>query len=133
MPPCPSIKHAFEIQLLRMEIPMTPNPFAGKPNAERLYSALLDHIGRSGPWTEEPKKSSVHIAAGRGAFLGVHPRAGGLLLNIVLDRALDSPRLSKVEQVSRSRYHNEVVVKTEDEIDAELLAWIGEAYQLKTG
>lgn len=111
---------------------MDPDPFAGKPEAEQLYRRLLEHLGRNGPYTAERKKTSVHVVAGRGAFLGVHPRAGGLLLNLVLDHALTSPRLAKVEQVSRSRYHNEVKLTAEEEIDAELLGWIAEAYRLKT-
>jgi hypothetical protein len=111
---------------------MTPEPFAGKPAAEQLYRMLLAHLNGNGPYSEELKQTSVHVTAGKGAFLGVHPRANGLLLNIVLDRALESPRLAKVEQVSRSRYHNEVKVAEANEIDAELLAWIAEAYRLKT-
>lgn len=74
----------------------------------------------------------MHVVAEKGAFLGVHPRAGGALLNLVLDHALASPRLAKVEQVSRSPYHHEVKLAAEPAIDAELLAWIAGAYRIKT-
>src|SRR5580704_6801187 len=86
---------------------MDTNPFAGKPTAESLYRKLLERVQEIGSSTEELKKTSVHVVAGSGAFLGVHPRATSLLLNIVLDHAIESPRISKGEQVSKTRYHNE--------------------------
>src|ERR1700722_3904181 len=98
---------------------MNKNPFAGKPIASALYRHLLDRVTTLGPITEEQKKTSVHIVAGKGAFLGLHPRSDSLLLNIVLDHALTSDRLSKVEQVSKSRYHNELKLRNENDIDSE--------------
>jgi hypothetical protein len=112
---------------------MNENPFTGKPAARSLYDCLLVRLRTVGSFTEEYKKTSVHIVAGKGAFLGVHPRTDSLLLNIVLDRALVSDRLSKVEQVSKSRYHNEIKLSDEGSIDDELLEWISEAYKLKNG
>jgi hypothetical protein len=79
----------------------------------------------------EEKKSCLHVIAGKAAFLGVHPRKGGLRLNIVLARPLQGARVVKAEQVSRARYHNEVDVAAND-FDAELLGWISEAYELQT-
>jgi hypothetical protein len=111
---------------------MNENPFLGKPTAEELYRSLLDRMTVIGSFMEEPKKTSVHIVAGRGAFLGVHPRSNSLLLNIVLDHALTSDRLTKVDQVSKSRYHNELKVTVESDMNDELLGWIREAFILKT-
>lgn len=112
---------------------MENTPFIGKPEAERIYAALLKRLRPLGAYSEEMKKSSVHIVAGKGAFLGVHPRAGGLLVNLVLTRALDAPRVVKVEQVSRFRYHNEVRLASEADLDDQLLEWIREAYEIKAG
>jgi len=95
---------------------MNENPFLGKPTAEELYRSLLDRMTVIGSFMEEPKKTSVHIVAGRGAFLGVHPRSDSLLLNIVLDHALTSDRFTKVDQVSKSRYHNELKVTVESDM-----------------
>lgn len=77
------------------------------------------------------KKTSLHIAHRR-AFLGVHPRATGLLLTIVTTTALDSTRVRKHEQVSANRYHNEVLLTGADDIDDELTNWITQAYALTT-
>ena len=103
-----------------------------KSDATRAaYEELLGVLaGLSGVVVEE-KKTSLHMVAGRAAFLGVHPRKNGLRLNIVLSRALEGERIAKSEQVSRSRFHNEVDVAPSD-FDAELRGWISEAYELQT-
>jgi hypothetical protein len=109
------------------------DPLSGKPESQRLYAALAEKMQALGPYQEEPKKGSIHLVVGKGAFLGVHPRVSGLLLNVVLDHALESARVTKVEQVSRTRFHNELKLIDAGEIDAELLGWIREAYALKAG
>jgi hypothetical protein len=80
----------------------------------------------------EPKKTSLHITRGR-AFLGVHPRSGGLLLNVVTTDALDSPRIRSTEQVSARRVHNEVLLTGPGEVDDEVREWIRCAYQIAGG
>lgn len=81
----------------------------------------------------EEKKTSLHLVAGSGAFLGIHPRKDGVRLNVVLARKLDGPRIVKSEQVSKFRYHNELDFSGDTEIDPELLSWIREAYALRRG
>jgi hypothetical protein len=78
----------------------------------------------------EEKKRSLHVLAGKAAFLGVHPRKAGLRLNLVLARAIDDPRIVRAEQVSRARYHNELDVRPGG-IDDQLREWIREAYELQ--
>jgi hypothetical protein len=97
--------------------------------ASSIYVALLKRLKSIGPFDVELKASSLHVVHQR-AFLGVHYRKNGLLINIVLDRPLDSPRLKASERVSRSRYHHEVLVSSPREIDAELVGWMKEAHRL---
>jgi len=92
---------------------------------------LLGRVRALGPIVEEMKKTSAHIVAGKGAFLGVHPRSSGLLVNIVLDHAPASPRIAKSERVSKCRFHNEVKISSQEDVDEELMGWIAQAYQLK--
>jgi hypothetical protein len=104
--------------------------FAGKdPNVRALYDRLLERLRTLGAVHEEPKKTSIHLA-NKSGFAGVHTRRNYILLNIRSDHAIDSPRVVKSEQVSRSRYHEEVKLQTLDDIDAELLAWLKDAYDL---
>lgn len=103
----------------------------GNTISNKLYSSLLEELKKIGEFDVEVKKTSLHIIHGR-AFLGVHPRKDGLLLNIVTSEPLKSGRLKKVEQVSANRYHNELVIGSVDEIDPELLSWINNSYSLTT-
>lgn len=44
--------------------------------------------------------------------------------------ALDSPRVRKAEQVSANRAHNDLVLTSLDEIDAEFLGWLKASFDL---
>jgi len=105
-----------------------PALLQGNPSSAAVCADLFRDLDAVGPYSVEEKKTSIHITNGRAAFLGLHPRKQGLRLNIVLTKALEGPRVAKSERVSANRYHNEVDVREPSEIDAELLAWIGEAY-----
>ncbi len=104
--------------------------FEGRaPVVESIYRRLLEVLAGLGPYEVEPKKKSIHLVNGS-AFGGVHPRASSLLLNLRMSRALVGPRIRKAEQVSKNRWHNEIVVSSAAEIDAEVQGWLAEAYQL---
>jgi len=102
---------------------------AANEASKKVYAALLRSLQGMGPFRMEPKATSLHVVNGR-AFLGLHYRKDGLLLNVVLDRPLKSARLTKSEQVSRSRYHHEVLIRDPSDLDEQLLGWIGEAHRL---
>lgn len=99
----------------------------GDPISSGVYGALMDKVNALDGCEVQENASSFHVAHGR-AFLGIHPRRGGILVNIVLTRQLDSERIHRAERVSANRWHNEVILKDTAEIDAELLAWIYEGY-----
>ena len=104
--------------------------FAGKDVAVRaIYSRLLEVLQTFGPFKEEPKKTSIHLVNASG-FAGVHPRKSFLYLNVRMDRPLQGERVTKSEQVSKNRYHNEIKITSPDDVDAELVGWLKEAYAL---
>jgi hypothetical protein len=94
-----------------------------------IYDELVARLGNFAQFDVENKKTSLHIVHSR-AFLGVHPRKDGLLLNIVTDAPITSARIKKTERVSANRYHNEIIVTSVQDLDKELLAWIERAYAL---
>lgn len=94
-----------------------------------LYRALLMSLHSLGPFQEEPKKTSVHLT-NKSAFAGVHFRRNYLILTIKSADRIDSSRVVKAEQVSKNRWHCDVKVTTEAEIDASLKAWMKNAYLL---
>jgi hypothetical protein len=99
------------------------------PLTSHLLESLQEHLEVLGPYEIEVKKTSLHVANGR-AFLGIHPRATGLLLNIVTTERLAGSRIRKSEQVSANRWHNELLLTEPLESDVELQAWIHRAYSL---
>jgi uncharacterized protein DUF5655 len=93
-----------------------------------LYEALLERAAGLGDCEVEEKQTSLHVTPA--AFLGVHPRSGGLLLNIVTSTPIASERIRRSEQISRARCHNEMLVTDAGDLDAEFDDWLREAYAL---
>ena len=101
----------------------------GDPAVLATYERLLVALAEIGSFTEEPKKTSIHLVRTSG-FAGVHPRKRSLTLNLRIDHPLAGPRVARVEQVSKNRFHNEVKLERPEDVDAELIAWLREAYML---
>jgi hypothetical protein len=87
----------------------------------------MDRISTLGECELQENTASLHLVHGR-AFLGIHPRRGGILINIVLARQLESPqgapRRSRIRQPVAQRDHP----GRPQEIDAELFTWIREGH-----
>jgi hypothetical protein len=104
--------------------------FEGKDAAVRqIYDRLLKAAGKFGPVAEEAKKTSIHLMH-KTAFAGVATRKSAMVLTIKSDRKLSSPRIHKSEQTSARRFHHEVKLASPAEVDAELVKWLKDAYEL---
>lgn len=115
--------------------PKTPGPFAEKDAGVRsLYAALVRaaRAAAPGPVVVDPKKTCVHLNAGKdgSAFAGVHPRKGGLLLTLKSAAPLKGPRIRKVLRPSKRRCYCDLLVETEEELDDELLGWMADSYRM---
>lgn len=93
-----------------------------------LYEELIALLDGLGDYLVEPKKTSIHMVKER-AFLGVAPRKDALLLNIVADREIVLPRIRKAEQLSRHRWHCELLVASAGDFDEELHGLIRQGYE----
>lgn len=100
-----------------------------KPVVKAIYKELLKQLREFGPVGEEAKKTSIHLTNGT-AFAGIHPQKAAINLNIRSEQSIKSPRVSKSEQVSKSRWHQNVKLTTPEDVDQELLGWLKEAYHL---
>jgi Domain of unknown function (DUF5655) len=106
--------------------------FDGKDaGVEKVYGALLKATRKFGTVVEEPKKTSIHLV-NKTAFAGVATRKSALVLTIKSDCRLSSPRIHKTEQTSAKRFHHEVKLNSPAEVDAELVAWLKDAYALSS-
>jgi uncharacterized protein DUF5655 len=104
--------------------------FAGSDPAVRAtYDRILAAARRFGPFQEEPKKTSIHLAR-KTAFAGVATRKNALILTLKSAKDLKSPRVSKHEQASANRWHLEVRLDDPAQVDAEIEGWLKAAYAL---
>ena len=99
------------------------------PAHQEVYSRLLRAVGRFPPILEERGDRSVLLRS-RGGFVGIHPKRGGLDLQIVTDHVIRAARVGKVDRVSASRFHVHVRIVSAADIDPQLLGWLREAYDL---
>ncbi|MGI1767730.1 DUF5655 domain-containing protein [Streptococcus uberis] len=89
-------------------------------NKEKTVSELLETIlsilEQFGPYQIEVKNTSLHLVKEK-AFLGVHPKKKWLDLNIVSNQAIEHPLITKNEQVSKNRWHNNLRLSSVEEVD----------------
>lgn len=102
---------------------------AASASTQRLYDELLKAVAVLGPVEEEWKKTCVHLVR-KSAFAGVHPRKHALILTIKSASPIESARIIKSDQTSKSRWHLDVRLEHPEDIDSELLGWLRAAYQL---
>lgn len=106
--------------------------FAGKdPIVKYIYDRIIKESRKFGSVIEEPKKTSIHLA-NKSAFAGVITRKNALILNIKSAAPIKHKRITKSEQISASRFHQEVKLTTPEEVDAELIGWLKEAYSISS-
>jgi hypothetical protein len=99
------------------------------PTVRATYDRILAAVKRLGPFQEEPKKTSIHLAR-KTAFAGVATRKNALILTLKSATDLKSPRISKHERASANRWHLEVRLDDPAQVDDELEGWLIAAYEL---
>lgn len=104
--------------------------FEGKDPAVRTtYDRILAEARKFGPLIEEPKKTSIHLV-NKSAFAGVATRKNALILTVKSASPIRDARFLKTEQISASRYYQEVRLTSPADVDAALVGWLREAYAL---
>jgi hypothetical protein len=104
--------------------------FTGKtPGVKALYDLLRTTVGKFGDFSEDPKKTSIHLNR-RTAFAGVATRKDAIILTIKANRDIGSSRILKREQASANRWHLEVRLTKPADVDSELISWLKGAYEL---
>jgi hypothetical protein len=99
------------------------------PAVRAIYDRILAAAKRFGPFQEEPKKTSIHLAR-KTAFAGVATRKSALILTLKSATDLKSPRVSKHERASANRWHLEVKLDDPAQVDGEIEGWLKAAYEL---
>jgi hypothetical protein len=100
-----------------------------EPVVASIYQALTKAAKKLGPFKEDAKKTSIHFVRSS-AFAGVATRRASLVLTLKAASDIESPRVLKHEKVSASRWHLEVRLESPRDVDAELKAWLRDAYEI---
>ena len=100
-----------------------------EPVVKSIYDRILKESRKFGKIVEEPKKTSIHLV-NKSAFAGVATRKSALILNIKSATPIKDARIKKSEQLSASRFHQEVKLVSPEEVDSTLIAWLKDAYTL---
>jgi hypothetical protein len=104
--------------------------FTGRAaNVRATYDALLDASAQLGPFEEQAKKTSIHLAR-RSAFAGVATQKEALILTIKCNAPVRDARVRRIEQTSSSRWHIELKLTTPADVDAQLRQWLAAAYEI---
>jgi hypothetical protein len=102
--------------------------FEGRdPAVAAIYKRLITEARKFGPMTEDPKKTSIHLNH-KTAFAGIRTQKKALLVNIKSAAVIKDPRISKSEKLSANRYHQEIKLTSPEEVDAQLVVWLKDAY-----
>jgi hypothetical protein len=101
------------------------------PVVKSIYERILKEARTFGRVTEEPKKTSIHLV-NKSAFAGVTTRKNALILNIKSAAPIKHARIAKSEQLSASRFHQEVKLISPDEVDSILVGWLKDAYAISS-
>ena len=98
------------------------------PDHERaICEAVIAHLESLGPVHEEPVSVGIFFKR-RTKVAQVRPMTKWEALSFVLPRKLSHPRLARKVYSSGSRHHHVVNLRSPDDVDDEVRAWLTEAY-----
>ena len=102
--------------------------FRGKPPEIRaLFDAVVAAIRAVGPVRVLPEKTRIAFQV-RMSFAQLTPRRRWLDGHVVLARRLEHPRFRRVQTFSPRNHLHEFRLSRLSEVDADLRAWLAEAY-----
>ena len=115
--------------------------FDGKPEEPALYEALSERIAALGAYSALVRRTQISLK-NRWVFacvslLRVLPKRllppHDLVLSLGLPYPLDSPRIAVKAEARPGRWTHHIVLSSPSALDAELLDWIGQAYEFGNG
>jgi len=102
--------------------------FDGKSQAVRdLYDLLVDELNQLGPVQKIRKAISISFENGR-PFASVIIRNRSIKLVIRTQHRIKNHRMLNIDRITGNCFDHTVLLDSKDDIDNELLSWLGEAY-----
>jgi hypothetical protein len=102
--------------------------FATGPAHERpVFEAVLAVLDGLGPVHVEPVSVGIFIKAS-GSLVELRPKVNWVALSFPLGRTVDHPRISRKPMVSGSKIFHVVNLRTAEDVDEQVEAWLAESY-----
>ena len=99
------------------------------PMAADLYQRFVELVQTFGAVEIVATQSRIDFRV-RMIFASVQFREDSLLVQLVLPQRLESPRVIRVDTYTQSSFANYLYIRSFEDFDAELNAWLQEAYNL---
>jgi Domain of unknown function (DUF5655) len=104
--------------------------FDGKSQAVRdLYGLLVDELDKLGPVQEIKKAISISFE-NRKPFASALIRNRSIKLVLRTQHRIANQRILSIDRVDDKSFDHTVVLDSKNDIDDELMKWLGEAYLL---
>jgi hypothetical protein len=102
--------------------------FATGPEWERpIFEAVMAHLGSLGPVHVEPVSVGIFLKRAQ-SFAQLRPMTRWVALSFGLPREIRSSKISRKVIAYGSRYHHVVNVRSAEDVDDDVRAWLTEAY-----
>jgi hypothetical protein len=103
--------------------------FDGKSQSVRdLYNFLVDELNKLGPVQEIKKAISISFE-NRKPFASVLIRNRSIKLVLRTQHRITNQRILSIDRVDDTSFDHTVVLDSKNDIDDELMKWLGEAYR----
>lgn len=103
------------------------------PALVTLFHAFAQAVQDAGPYAYAPIKAQVGFQGQKRIFAGVSLTKRGLEGYLDLPRSVESSRFRSVAPYTRRLFVHHFVLTSADQLDAEFIGWIQEAYQVGQG
>jgi len=100
-----------------------------EPHVRAVYDKIVKTARGFGPVNEDPKKTSIHLNR-RTAFAGVATRKSAVILTLKASADIVDERIVKHERASANRWHLNVKLEHPRDVDASVVRWLAQAYEL---
>jgi hypothetical protein len=105
--------------------------FKNKEKAKEVFDYFVEQVNKTvGTCKIISLPCCIHLF-GKYDFLAVLSKKEGLEIRFALDRKIDSPRLKICVPMSLKVFKNCFEIKSKEEVNAEFLGWVKEAYRLR--
>ena len=106
--------------------------FRGRPPEFALiFAEILAYLETLGPVHADAVQVGVFLKSDR-KLAEVRPKSRWLSCNLYLPRELDDARVARRLRLSAARVVNEVKLRSVDDVDDQLRAWLAEAFDEAT-